>query len=190
MAQAIGQTTASGAQSIEIVVAAGVSKLTVGGTTTTGIDLTKHIFVGDILSSTDAFVDAGDANTPLLVVAVTALEVTLTKGGAALTAKAAVTSGNLNLITISKTSTAFALTSPGDTIEISGSASNNKEFTVSSVSPTGRSIVLEGVVITEGAQSGDLGAVVRVKPTPSEISCTVTEIKKGTKEAEECSTRG
>lgn len=190
MAQAVGQTAASAAQSIEIVVAGGKSKLTVGGTTTTGIDLTQHIHVGDILSSTDAFVDAGDASADLLVVSVTALEVELTKGGAVLTAKAAVTSGNLNLITIKKTVSPLSDSAAGDSIEFSGTGSNNKEFTISSVSSTARSAVLNGVVVTEGAPSGAYGGVIRKKPAPSEITCVVAETKKGTKEAEECSTRG
>jgi hypothetical protein len=190
MEQAVGVASASGAQSITIVVASGVSKLTVGGTGTAGIDLTKHIHVGDILQSTDAFVDAGDATTDLLVTSVSALEVGLTKGGAALTAKAEVTTGNLNLITIKKTSSLLTDSAAGDTVEFSGTGSNNKEFTISSVSSTARSAVLNGVVVTEALTTGDFGAVIRKKPTPSEITCVVAETKKGTKEAEECSTRG
>jgi hypothetical protein len=108
MAQAVGAASASAAQSIEIVVSSGVSKLVVGGTTTGGIDLTKHIHVGDTLKSATAFLDTADAGSTLLVTSVTALEVGLTGGGgtngAVLTAKAAVTTGALNLIEINKLS--------------------------------------------------------------------------------------
>jgi len=168
----------------------------VEGTGIAGIDLRNYIEVGDkIFSSTIKFNKAGntDHNTERTVSAVTATKVTISGGaiGTVTAADVITAAGDTTTFLIRKqTSTSiFGSLSAGDTVEFSGSTSNNKVLSVVSVSEQKRSVVLSGNVVTE-AVGTTLSATVRRSTTSAEATCTVSEVMQGTKESSVCSGRG
>jgi hypothetical protein len=176
----------------KLTIASGVATFSGTGIT---FDLRTSIEVGELAVGT-GLVAGADQNVVLRVTAVGEKTLTLVHNSdnTALTDVAEATTGALNQISFYSASngyTPFTDVAAGDFITFAGTTKNNKQFTVVSVTSDDRTAVLAGNVFTETPSNAvSLTATIEAKPASGEVSCSVTEVKKGTKEADVCSGRG
>jgi len=193
-ATTVGSASLAAGKTLTIAASNRAATLTFGGADLAALDFASgNLAVGDILIASD-LVGTNDRNTGLVVTAIAAKVITIARvDGGHLTTVASQTTGNLNTIVGYKVAgwSPFYNVNAGDYVTFGGTTKNNKQFKVLQIGTSARAAVVAGNVFTETFGNGvALTAKALVTPPSGTATCTVSEVAKGTKEADVCSGRG
>lgn len=163
-------------------------------------DVTNTIFVGASVTITDGVtsntitttvVDVNLAGTALTVADdLTATHAAGDQSTGTVTIAWTNQANTFGLSGIDSTFNLLAGAKVGDSVQISATVSNNRQFKIAAIDTSKRSVSVTGTVYTESQVTGQtVGATLKAQPTET-VTCAVEEVLKGTKEAIVCSGRG